>query len=248
MLTRILTFTLFISAFASTRAVQSQIPQPCPKVDIDVARPQGKFFGRGERYSIGAIAHPMSLDTEWRVTWELSPAIAYTRFEDEPNAAIDTTRNDNQRILFVATPDLQSTTVTVKITIDGLPPECPNSKTASFKIQFSEEEPREIVKFPRNISANLQETNLFLVSHSLKRADSSVVALIVVGYSRTDTKRKLRAYTETIATMLTEKYDFPREKIVFAFRAGPKEVAVFGWPLEKEQTLETDTDRLPIPE
>jgi hypothetical protein len=79
----------------------------------------------------------------------------------------------------------------------------------------------------------------------LREADDSVTALIVVDYSRADTKRALRKYVARISHVLVETFKFPEDKFSFAFN--PKNdgnVTAYGWPREREHSWETDLENV----
>ena len=209
-------------------------------------RHQGKFFGRGETYLIGAVINPADPEAETFATWELSPAVA---FREVDPATMVPERKGLHYISFVATPDLQSATVTATATINGLPTRCKNTATVTFKIEFDSESPREIAKFPRKLPRNLEEANLNILAVALRDADDSVIVLIVIDYSKKDTKKALRKYVDRISRSLIDMFHFPQDKFSFAFN--PKNegsVIAFGWPREREHSWETDIERLEIPD
>jgi len=245
MLTRITIAVFAITLLGLVGVTWAQEAGECPKIELGGPRGHGKYFGRGEIYLITVVASPVGRDTEIRANWELSPSIPYREIDDS------TVMNPNsgaRYISFVATPDLRNVTVNVSVRIDGLPPACPNTKTTSFKVQYNDESPREIARTPRN-DRRFEEGNYYELTFTLREADGSVIALIVVNYSKSDTKTKLREYVERVSALLTDKFSFAREKFSFAFNEKNDEMVVaYGWPTEKQHSWETDVEKLPIPD
>jgi hypothetical protein len=235
----------FLAIFGLIQSARAQSETTCPKIEIAPPRTQGKYFGRGETYLMGAIVNPPD-DLELQFRWELSPNLPYTEVD---TAMIIPAKKGIQYISFVATPNLQSTTIKAEVTVDGLPAQCGNYATTTFKVEYDPETPRVIGKFSRSISADLREVNLFTSTDALKNADDTIIALFVVDYSKTDKKRTLRKYIEEVSDTLVNQLKFPQNKFAFAFRQkDDKTVTVYGWPTEKNHSWETDIDRLEIPD
>ena len=236
---------LFVLLPGLTNVLWAQSDNACPKIEVVEPRIQGKYFGRGETYLIGAVVNPAG-DAELQFRWELSPNVPFK--EVDPASVIPVNRGVRY-ISFVATPDLQSMTIDAAVIVDGLPTQCNSSAETSFKIEYNTESPRVVHSFSRNLSPDLRETNLFISTDLLKNADNSVIALFVINYSKADKKQTLRKYVDETSDLLINRFNFPQNKFAFAFRLkNDKAVTVYGWPTEKNQTWETNIDRLDIPD
>ncbi len=171
----------------------------CPKIEINGLT--GASLAKGEHFPLDVIVEGYEWN-ELKFEWSLSKNIPF-KTQGEP-------------VIFI-TPSEDHDGLEVKATvkIDGLPENCQNTVSGTFKIRFNVGTPINLARYAK-LPFNKEKIELDDVVNGLKSyGGENSLALFIIRYKETEAKTTLRDRILKISNYLTDRHKLSKDRFSF---------------------------------